>query len=282
MAQPRDQSEREPAPVKRIYTYALVLLAAIAGAYRAAGVKSLSLAIATLVMGIFGFVLEAVWYSNWIKRTGRWKPTILQISGSVAAFLSLAISIPIVTSANREKLKEPEGLLYPASDPVPDSDCIRSFRLHGLEPNSFFVLFGQSAAVFNRFPHNVLSVDTTPVLWLTQDKAGRIGVNLDVMERGILMARIRDGHFIVNPGSIFHFERADGSTLDVIDLHGTQVLHIRFMNPETISVSGLIGRFFIPPYEPGRPAMICTGYSGGSDIRYMTHQTSQAGTSGQP
>jgi hypothetical protein len=199
MAQPRDQT----APVKRIYTYALVLLAAITGAYRAAGIKSLSLGIVTLVMGIFGVVLETVWYSSWIKRTGRWKPTILQMSGSAAAFLALAISIPIVTSVNRQELKEPEGLLYPATDPMPISDCIRSFRIHGLEPNSYFVLFGQSASVFNRFPHNVLSVDTTPLLWLTQDKAGHIGVNLDVMERGILMARIRDGHFIVNPGGRF-------------------------------------------------------------------------------
>jgi hypothetical protein len=282
MAQIRYQSEKESAPFKKFYTYALVLLAAIAGAYRAAGIKSLSLAIATLVMGISGFVLETVWYSSWIKRTGRWKPTILQISGSAAAFLSLAISIPIVTSVNRQELKEPEGLLYPASDPMPANDCIRRFRLHGLEPNSYFMLFGQSASVFNRFPHDVLSVDTTPVLWLTQDKAGHIGVNLDVMENGILMTRIRDGHFIVNPGTVFHFERADRSTLDVIDQHGTQVLHIRFMNPEIISVNGLIGRFFIPPYQPGQPAMICTGYSGGSDIRYTTHQASQPSSPGQP
>lgn len=282
MAQPRDQSEKEPTPGKKIYTYVLVLLAAIAGAYRAAGIKSLSLAIVTLVMGIFGVVLETVWYSSWIKRTGRWKPTILQISGSAAAFLALAISIPIVTSVNRQELKEPEGLLYPATDPMPNNDCIRGFRLHGLDPNSYFVLFGQSAAVFNRFPHNVLSLDTTPVLWLTQDKAGHIGVNLDVMERGILMTRIRDGHFIVNPGAVFHFERVDRSTLDVIDQHGTQVLHIRFMNPETISVNGLIGRIFIPPYEPGLPSMICTGYNSGSDIRYTTPQATQPGSPGRP
>jgi hypothetical protein len=267
---PRGPEPGGQPPLLGFLSWFLTVVAAIGGGVQIAGVQSLSLAIFTIVAGLLGAVI-GVWYSRWISYTGRYKPAIFAGVFLVVGLTAVAVSFRIVQAKEAQDLKEPEGLLIPASDPVPDNDCIRSFRQRGLAANSYFVLFGQSTAVFNRFPHNVLSIDTTPVLWLTQDKAGHIGANLDVTESGILMTRIRDNHFIVNPGAVFHFERADRSTLDVVDQHGTQVLHIRFMNPETISVNGLIGRFFIPPYQPQQPTFTCTAYSVGSDILSTTH-----------
>jgi hypothetical protein len=267
---PRDPDPGGQPPLLRFLTWSLAVLFAVGGGFQIAGVQSLSLAILTIVAGFLAAVIS-VWYSRWISYTGRYKPAIFAGVFLGLSLTAVAVSFRIVQGKEAQDLKEPEGLLIPASDPVPNNDCIRRFREHGLAPNSYFVLFGQSVAAFNGFPHNVLSIDRTPVLWLTQDKAGHIGANLDVTENGILMTQIRDNHFIVNPGAVFHFARADRSTLDVIDQHGTQVLHIRFMNPETISVDGLIGRFFIPPYQPQQPNMLCSKNAGGSDILYSTH-----------
>lgn len=273
---PRDPKPEGQPPLLGFLSLFLAVLAASGTAFQIAGVQSLSLAIFTMVVGFLAAAI-GVWYSRWIRHTGRYKPAIFAVVFLGVGLTAVAVGFRIVQAKEAQDLKESEGLLIPASDPMPDNDCVRRFRAHGLAPHSYFVLFGQSAAVFNRFPHSVLSVDTTPVLWLSQDKAGHIGANLDVMENGTLMTQIRDNHFIVNPGAVFHFERADRSTLDVIDQHGTQVLHIRFMNPETISVNGLMGRFFIPPYQPEQPTGVCSSYSG-TDIHYTTNQAGQPRT----
>lgn len=162
-----------------------------------------------------------------------------------------------------KELSENRGSLVPASDPTPNNACSNSpFR----QKDDYTILLGNEAAFFKSFPHTVIAVHRKiPLLWLTLDKNGGIEVNADIRSPDMkLIAKLRQNRFDVNPNEIFTKERPDFSTLRVTDSYGNEVLRIRFLNPHTISVTGVL---FYPGVAPiiislPRVSNFCFGNNG--------------------
>jgi hypothetical protein len=145
-----------------------------------------------------------------------------------------------------KQLSENNGSLIPASDPTPDNACSHNPTL---KQDDYLVLLGKEAAFFRTFPHTVIAVHrTVPLLWFTLDKDGGIEVNADIHSPDMkLVAKLRQNHFDINPNEIFKKERPDFSTLLITDSYGNSVLNVRFINPHTLSVTGVL---FYPGVAP--------------------------------
>jgi hypothetical protein len=172
------------------------------------------------------------------KRLGYWRWSI-----AVAISITCLISCGYTHSLQiASELDSPIGFLIPANDQLSDGFC--SKRETG-DPERTQILLGSITSSVKVFPHTVIEFrDHTPILWLTKNSSGDIGVNLDIRERdGRILAQIRDNQFEVNTNRTLHREpRKDFSTLDIRDEFGKNALHFRYMNSSTISISGYIAR----------------------------------------
>jgi hypothetical protein len=97
---------------------------------------------------------------------------------------------------------------------------------------------------------------------LTLDAKGGIEVNADIRSPDMkLVANLRQNHFDVNPNEIFTKERPDFSTLRVTDSYGNVVLNVRFLNPHTLSVTGVLFYPGVAPIIISQPRFrgVCSG-----------------------
>jgi hypothetical protein len=175
---------------------------------------------------------------------------------------TLGVCLYLHSRRTYKQLSENNGSLIPASDATPTNACSQNPYL---KRDDYTILLGNEVAIFRAFPHTVISVHRTiPLLWLTLDKDGGIGVNADIHSPDMrLVAKLRQNHFDINPNAIFIKERPDFSTLRITDSYGNEVLNVRFLNPHTLGITGVL---FFPGVAPivislPRFTGVCSGYN---------------------
>ncbi len=171
---------------------------------------------------------------------------VLLIIPTLIVLTTVVLCLYVRVGQTKKELTENNGSLVPASDPTPTNACSDS---PVLKQNDYTILFGSDAAIFRKFPHTVIAVHrTVSLLWFTLDKDGGIEVNADIHSPDMrLVAKLRNNHFEINPNEIFTKERPDFSTLRITDSYGNAVLNVRFMNPHTLSVTGVLFYPGVPP-----------------------------------
>jgi len=149
------------------------------------------------------------------------------------------------------------GQLIPAGDPTPPNPC------RNVRPRVTFIKVGNrnNFSYTSQFPHTVIrSKRYGDVLSINRSKDNSLRIRLDMRSAdGKIIARLNDDGFILNRNNYLEARR-DASSLIVIDQYGAEVLNLRYLNPNAISVSG--GGMDFPSFINGS----CSGDSGGVDI----------------
>lgn len=132
-----------------------------------------------------------------------------------------------------------KGWLKPKNSPVPDCSNSPKGRL--------FLLHGGNTSWDTEFPRTVIGFkDQNGVvhrnLVIDKEESGRIAVTMDIFgPDGKIIARIEKNHFTVNPNNYFDTKiEEDGSTLQVWDQSGREVLFISYLNSCAIKVRALL------------------------------------------
>jgi hypothetical protein len=181
--------------------------------------------------------------------------TVKRTSLSVIVILVFGFSVHIVNEAKvraaadeREaKLEKNFGTLVPAGDAQPPQNkCVRT------HPDAhFFVFFGNSIFVVNRFPTVLVKIDGRSYFSISKLPSGSVTLNVDIVDQeGKIIASIDGNNFRVNPNNIFDKKRPDESTLIVYDQFKTIVLSVRLDSSRYMTVSGSLNyknRFMLLP-----------------------------------
>jgi hypothetical protein len=202
-----------------------VLFASVALAVAGVMVDSSLVVYAGLVLaGVFGFVS----IKNH-KGIGEGKRLLL-----FATVLIITPYLIWVRYSNdlAKELKEKEGLLIPAWEPNPLSKC-------PVPEDATALYFGTSVAWTKNFPHVVFRVRGQDVFVINRDSGGARVTFKVFDERGDLVAKVEDNKFIAT-NAASHMERPDRSTLRVFDHADVLALQVRFINPKTIYITGVL------------------------------------------
>jgi hypothetical protein len=132
------------------------------------------------------------------------------------------------------ELEKNAGVLYPGNVPRPPVSCPAP-----IDPSDFMVLLGDNAYLGKNFPRTLLSLRGEEIIVADQTPEGALTLRaLRVFDsKNEIIARIDERGFWIHPNS--RKLRPDRSTLIVYDSDDRQVLNLRFLNPTTISITGL-------------------------------------------
>ena len=140
------------------------------------------------------------------------------------------------------------GYLLPAHDPDkttcrdnPDVPMRLQQQMGPLPEGVVAVFLGKNRYYATDFPYYPLMYEGNPVFAVERDAAGRVGITVDVRSKdGRIVARIKNGTFIVNRNNILTMKRPDKSTLIVEDQSGNEVLNVRYQNRSVIHFQGTL------------------------------------------
>ena len=132
-------------------------------------------------------------------------------------------------------LSQPEGVLYPATDPTPIHRCGE------LKDGQIVIFTGTNVWILNSFPFTVLRIKGEDRLVVNRDQDGAIRLSLDIFDaRDTLVMRMDKGVFEINRYSLWKSHRQDWNTLQINDYQGTQVFKMRYMNKQAIMVDAVL------------------------------------------
>jgi hypothetical protein len=141
---------------------------------------------------------------------------------------------PVVTET------ELHGLLIPANDPTPHTEC-RDI------PSSAVILFLGNSVAYTTFETAAIKIRGQAIVSFANVPGG-INVSARVYSQtNKVVAQITNNELYVNPSNLFHTERPDWHTLIVKDNQGDEVLHVYFINKNAIKV---LGTFYVPGADP--------------------------------
>jgi hypothetical protein len=148
----------------------------------------------------------------------------------------------------QKELSSLQGWLKPANDPIPPHPC------ENLLKDDIVIFLGKVISITNKFPHIVLKVKGEQRIVLDRKMDGLIAVSIDVLSQdGKVIASIEKGKFMVNRNNVFlKIERKDRSSLRVIDQFKTEVLNIRYFNPQALWIDAVL-------HYPGVAPIIING-----------------------
>jgi hypothetical protein len=132
------------------------------------------------------------------------------------------------------------GWLVPANDPNPaiPPPCKPS-------PDATLVYLGSSLALapndLNEIRVVVCHGDN--LLEVRRREDGGLDVDAKIFdEHDRIVAVVERGEFTINKNNVFRVKHPDRHTLEVIDQHNQTALHIKFLNPRAIYVTGIFIR----------------------------------------
>jgi hypothetical protein len=138
---------------------------------------------------------------------------------------------------HEEELAEAlRGKLVPGNDPTPANNCPAP------QAGEIVLMLGNegqhNAALVSQFPHVVLlSNSRGPIVSLERD-GNLIAVLLDMRsDDGKIIARLDSNGWVVNRNNVLSSNK-DTHSLEVLDEYGSEVLLIRYLNPQAISIKG--------------------------------------------
>ena len=88
-------------------TVGLAALGAIGAAYQLAGVLTVFLSNAVLILGVWAFLTIEAAYSNWIRRSGHYRPSLILIVALLSGLASLFVSGSIAKAKHDQALNSP-------------------------------------------------------------------------------------------------------------------------------------------------------------------------------
>jgi len=88
----RQVSEAERPRLKTALLWIGGILAAVGAAFQIAGVTSMLLADIVLIFGVWIFTVVEVWFSDWVKLTGRFKPSVILAIVCLTGYITVCIS----------------------------------------------------------------------------------------------------------------------------------------------------------------------------------------------
>jgi hypothetical protein len=183
----------------------------------------------------------------------------LAISALVAPFFYATYRINY-----RLELTRTVGVLLPGSDATLSNVC------GPIPAGGSVLIYGNNAAVVERFPHTVLlSRSFGQVIGLDRRSDGAVVVLLDMKDpEGKTIVHSGLDGFTVNPHTVIYMERPDRSTLKVIDEYQAE-LTIRYLNPQALQIAGSFhypGRKESVPFLPPTISHVCTTNFGEPDV----------------
>ena len=163
-----------------------------------------------------------------------------QAAGSLAILGVFGGSVFFVRGAQTRKRLQSFGDILVAADlPTPPNVCTE-FTGSVLGPHPLLVLLGPMAAI-SSLPHqNVVVIGDEKVLTMDRDPKGRVTISTDIYDANHdIVAELNKNNYDVD-SSVYKLERKDLSDLRVIIRHDKEeVLHVQYLNPETISITGV-------------------------------------------
>ncbi|MBS0220064.1 MAG: hypothetical protein JSR91_04900 [Proteobacteria bacterium] len=151
-------------------------------------------------------------------------------------------------------LRDNEGTLIPA-------DVVTPALPQGCSPpaDSLIILFGNNVSWVTKFPHTALTMGGLPLFELQKGERGTLVVGLLRIfdDQDEIIARIdRNGFWVKNTS---RKKRPDTHTLVVFDRRDEEVLRIRFLNPNVVSVQGIFRKGKLRPLRITENAMFLGG-----------------------
>jgi hypothetical protein len=226
--------------------------------------------IAAIVFGalsVIGFVIFGAVYSQ-NRVLAIW---FLFLPSSLALVVASCLQwhlliIPAAAESEAGSETSTSGLLTPANDPTPQNPC------GNIPADAMLVLLGNSGSWGTRFPQTIIKIHDTPML--TMDEiAGQVAISGKFYSAdGRIVAQLDNNEFSINPNNYFRKKRPDKHSLIIWDQTGTEVLNVRFVNPNTIKVLGTIrhplATVLISEKEGLFSNTICTGQAGGAHFAF--------------
>jgi hypothetical protein len=154
----------------------------------------------------------------------------------------------------KKRLQSYSDYIVPGSDPTPFNACT---WLQSVTPptgkgypnstssmvpkDALLVLLGPLSAMATQFPDTVISINGESILTMDKDSSGAVSVSMDVYDKDHDIVAIIDKNSFQVASSVFKFSRDNRlSDLRVIIRHDKEeVLHIRYINPHAISITGV-------------------------------------------
>lgn len=170
-------------------------------------------------------------------------------------------SAPIERAPDREASKstgrgatpsrpvELEGNLVPANDPTPPNEC--QGVLSRVPAGGVTLLAGTLAAYTTHTPVVVLRVGGRDAVEVDRGANGRVALTARVFgDDGRIVALVERNRFTINPNNYFRRELTSHE-LRVWDQGNREVLNVRYMNKDTIRVTGIFATA-----HPGQPLIV--------------------------
>lgn len=159
---------------------------------------------------------------------------LIGITPFAVVFVYLAFGIKRVEIS--KKAQSFVGDLIPGNEPTPPNKC----AYPGTDLKVFTVLLGPIAAGSGPFPSNIIKLGSDVVLSMNFDPKRRMTISTDIYDRNHdIVVSVDHNRYHVD-SSVFEMNKADPSDLSVVIRHDKeQVLHIRYLNPYTISITGV-------------------------------------------
>lgn len=156
---------------------------------------------------------------------------LLKWSGCLLILCVFSGAVYFVYEAGmRKELQSNVGYLFPAHDPVTPDPC---------PGPGMRIILGSLSAKAESFPVTVLRMGGVPVLVMDRKPDGQIAISTDIYDQNHdIVAEIDNNHYDVH-SSAFKIIRKDRSSLSVfIRRDKEEVLRIRYLNPESVSIMG--------------------------------------------
>jgi hypothetical protein len=164
---------------------------------------------------------------------------------SLILIACVIVNIVVIQRWDEYKLAQHGDWLVPASDPEPHQNLLFPCPI---PRGAVKVLLGNNVAYASEYPASVIDTQNISRLYMRRDEAGRIAVTGDIFDSDDnVVVEIKDNHFTVAT-DVFEMGRPDPSTLSVtIRKHKEHVLTMRFMNPDTVRITGIFRYLNVPP-----------------------------------
>lgn len=198
------------------------------------------------------------------RRSGEPSPFPFKTWGGCLFCTVLAVVLINFVSDVRvhKELQSLSNRLYPGSERIPGNGCSGE----EFQGRTLF-LFGNdgNASLVKKFPHTIVSIksdkliescsDECPVLSVGKDEDdGYMYVIMDVRDKdNKVIVQLDAKGFHINPNNYYRMNRSDRSSLTVTDQEGNTVLDVHYLNPQAVSIGGILylhGRKF-PLYTRG-------------------------------
>jgi len=172
------------------------------------------------------------------------------------------------------------GELLASTRLVPGNEAIPSLAVTcGAPPNALIVMLGMNAAWTTHATHPVIRIQDQDILTIHRaSNEVTIGLLRLYDDRNEIVAKIENGEVWISPTIR---RKYDGTSLTVFDHRDSEILHVKFINPRTLEISGVFRHPLVASPVVVTPESLdmggmhfignCIGETGEADINYAEH-----------